>query len=138
MPESPVASARPSPPGFDLIDAASIAVTAAAVVTVAANEHNAIRLTAGLIFVLFVPGRAVVSNWPAMATRSHFAVSVLFSLTILAFAATIMLWSDFWHPIGLFEVEAAFSIAALFTAIQRRRRTEGALHGVEVQIDQSQ
>ncbi len=75
-----------------------------------------------LLFAFYVPGRAIVSNWPSMAARSQVAAPVLFSLTVLTLLATLTLWAGYWHPLGLLIVEAVASGIGLFTAILRRRR----------------
>lgn len=138
MPRSVEAGARTAFVGHDLIDVACIAVTVAVAVAVAANERNAIRAATAVVFSLFVPGRCIVSNWPRMATRSSVAVSVLFSLTILTLAATVTLWCNFWHPLGLFEVECAIAMAALFTAIYRRRWLVRAGDTIAMQAERNQ
>lgn len=122
MSRSVAANTRTAFAGSDLIDIACVAVTAAVAVAVATNERSVIRSVVAVIFLLFVPGRSIVSNWPVVAERSQLAVSVLFSLTVLTFAATVTLWSNFWHPLGLLEVECGITIVALFAAILRRRR----------------
>ena len=132
-----LAAARPQFSDADLIDVASIIVTAAVAVAVATNERNFIRPVAAVIFVLFVPGRAIVSNWPALAERSQFAVSVLFSLTVLTLAATFILWSDVWRPLGLLEVECVITAVALFAAIVRRRRAADAREVLKTERGQS-
>ena len=124
--------------GLDLIDIASIAVTATTAVSVAANEKNAIRVVAAVLFTLFVPGRAIVSNWPSVGVRSPLAVSVLFSLSILTLAATVTLWSDYWRPIGLLEVECTISTVALLTAMLRRRSAARASDSAVPAMGQSQ
>jgi hypothetical protein len=135
VPQFDGADTRSGFEGSDLIDAACLGVTALLAVAVVANERNAIRIVAAIIFTLFVPGRAVISNWPILATRSPIAASILFSLTILTFVATITLWSDLWRPIGLLEVECAVSTAALIAAIMRRRAAPGP-NAIEIQNGQ--
>ncbi len=133
MPQFEGAGARSGFEGSDLIDAACLGVTALLAVTVLANERNAVRIVAAIIFTLFVPGRAVISNWPILATRSPIAASILFSLGILTFVATITLWSNLWRPIGLLEVECAVSTVALTTAILRRRTAAPGPEAIETQ-----
>ena len=127
-----VAAPRPRFLEYDLIDITCIAVTAAIAVAAATNERNAIRSVAAVAFLLFVPGRAIVTNWPAVAARSQVAVSVLFSLTALTLAATLTLWANFWHPIGLLEVECVITAAALLAGILRRRRASAGLEEITV------
>jgi hypothetical protein len=107
--------------GHDIIDMACVAVTVAVSVAVVTNERNAFRAVAAVAFSFYVPGRAIVSNWPSMAVRPHVALCVLFSLSILTLAATLTLWAHYWHPLGLFEVECIAVEIALFTGFLRRR-----------------
>jgi uncharacterized membrane protein len=108
----------------DLIDASCVAVTVAVAIAVATNERNAFRAVVGVIFALYVPGRAIVSNWPRMAARSQLAAPVLFSLSILTLLATLTLWAGQWHPLGLLEVECLAVGITLFAALWRRRRVD--------------
>ena len=106
----------------DLVDLGCLAVTVAIAVAVATNQQGAFRAVVGVAFAFYVPGRAIVSNWPSMAARSQVAAPVLFSLTVLTLLATLTLWAGYWHPLGLLIVEAVASGIGLFTAILRRRR----------------
>jgi hypothetical protein len=120
--------ARPQMTMVDgLIDVGCVAVTVAVAVAVATNERNAFRVVVGIAFALYVPGRAVLSNWPTMAARSYVALPVLFSLSILTLAATLTLWAGYWHPLGLLEVECLAAGVALFIAFLRRSRADHAL-----------
>jgi hypothetical protein len=78
------------------------------------------RTLLALGFTLFVPGRAIVTNWPRMARWSEVAMSMVFSLAILGLLAAITLWAHAWSPRGLFQAEAWLSIAALCVGIGRR------------------
>ena len=98
----------------NLIDVGCLAVTVAIAVAIATNERNAFRVVVGVLFALYVPGRSIVSNWPAMAARSNVAVSVLFSLSVLTLLATATLWAGYWHPLGLLQVECVAAGIALF------------------------
>ena len=133
VPQPDVADTRMGFEGADLIDAACLGVIAVLVVAVLVDERNAVRVLAAIAFTLFVPGRAVISNWPILSTRSPIVASILFSLAILTFVATITLWSDLWRPIGLLEVECAISAAALITAILRRRQVAPGPDAIESQ-----
>jgi hypothetical protein len=110
--------------GYDVIDIACVAVSVAVAVAIATNERSAFRAVVAVAFSLFVPGRAIVSNWPSLAVRPHVALSVLFSLSTLTFVATATLWLNFWHPLGLLEVESGVVMAALFVGLVRRRRDD--------------
>jgi hypothetical protein len=111
--------------GFDLIDVACVVVTVAVAVAVASGQHNAFRAVAGVAFTLFVPGRAIISNWPSMAVRPQVALSILFSLTVLTLLATLTLWAGYWRPLGLLEVECVVFGAALVVGLVRRKRSPG-------------
>ena len=86
--------------GSDLIDAACLGVIAVLLVAVLVDERNAVRVLAAIAFTLFVPGRAVITNWPILSTRSPITASILFSLAILTFVATITLWSNLWAKLA--------------------------------------
>jgi hypothetical protein len=47
---------------------------------------------------------------------------IVFSLALLTLVAMVTLWAHYWHPLGLFQVEAGLSLAALVTGIARRHR----------------
>jgi O-antigen/teichoic acid export membrane protein len=110
----------------DLIDVACVAVTVAVAVAVATDERNAFRAVVAVAFALYVPGRAVVSNWRSLEERAHVALSVLLSLSILTLLATLTLWAGYWHPTELLEGECVAVGVALFTALLRRRQTDHA------------
>ena len=112
--------------GFDLIDVACVVVAVAVGVAVASHQHNAFRTVAAVAFSMFVPGRAIVSNWPSMAVRPQVALSILFSLAVLTLLATLTLWVGYWRPLGLLEVECVgFGVALLVGLVRRRRGQEG-------------
>jgi hypothetical protein len=75
-----------------------------------------------LVFTFFVPGRAIVANWPQMARWSEAGMPMVISLTITALVATVALWAHLWYPVQIFQIEAWLSLAGLVTAIVRRRR----------------
>jgi hypothetical protein len=75
-----------------------------------------------LVFAFFVPGRAIVSNWPRLAGWSDVGMSVVLSLATLTFLATVSLWARIWHPLALFDIEAVLSLIGLGIAIARGRR----------------
>jgi hypothetical protein len=81
------------------------------------------RTLLALGFAFFVPGRAIVSNWPQMESWSKLAIPMVFSLALLALLATTTLWAGVWHPMVLFQVEAWLSIAGLCLAMARRNRS---------------
>lgn len=121
----------------DLLDVGCIALTALAAVALATNEHNFARSVAAFIFVLFIPGRAIVSNWPEIAGRSVVAVSILFSLALNTLIATVALWAHVWHPAAIIEAESALAIAALIVGILRRHATAEEQTPAPREIDQA-
>jgi hypothetical protein len=82
------------------------------------------RLLLTLGFTFFVPGRAIVSNWPGMARWSEAAMPMVFSLAVLTLASMIMLWARTWHPVSLFQAEAWLSLAGLCAGAARRHRRQ--------------
>jgi uncharacterized membrane protein len=106
----------------DLFDLAGIVISVGLVGLVAGGATGILRIVLALAFALFVPGRAVVTNWPRLAHWSQFAMSMILSLAILALVATVALWVHAWHPVGLFEAEAGLSAAAVVAGMARRHR----------------
>lgn len=104
-----------------MLDLLAAVVAIGLLTLVAADRHGVPRILLSLVFLCFVPGRAVVSNWPRLAQWSEAAMSLVLSLTVLALTATVTLWAHRWHPLGLFEVEAVASLAALIVGALRRR-----------------
>jgi hypothetical protein len=78
------------------------------------------RVLLTLAFTFFVPGRAIVTNWRQLAGWSEVAMPLLFSLAVLTLAAMVTLWAHYWHPLGLFQVEAWISLAGIGVGIVRR------------------
>jgi uncharacterized membrane protein len=108
----------------DVIDLLSGSIAVLLLLLVIAGEGGVARALLAFLFTFFVPGRAIVSNWRRMADWSDIGMSIALSIGLLAFLATVSLWAKFWHPIPLFEVEAAASLVGLGVAFTRRRRTE--------------
>jgi len=80
------------------------------------------RILLTLGFTFFVPGRAIVTNWPRMTSWSKVAMPMVLSLALLTFLATITLWLHVWKPMDLFQAEAGLSLAGLCLGIARRSR----------------
>ena len=104
---------------FDLF-AAIIAVALIAIIYL--DRVGVARIVLALGFIFFVPGRAIVANWPRMARWSEAAIPMVISLAFTVLVATVALWVHFWHPLQIFEVEAWLSLGALVFSIVRRRR----------------
>jgi uncharacterized membrane protein YoaK (UPF0700 family) len=87
-----------------------------------AGESGLLRVLLALGFAFFVPGRAIVTNWPRMARWSEVTTPVVLSLALLTLLAAITLWAGVWKPMELFQVEAWLSVAGLGLGIARRTR----------------
>jgi hypothetical protein len=94
----------------------------ALIVLVARGWTGPPRLLLALGFAFFVPGRAIVTNWRQTADWSEVAMPMLFSVALLTLVAMVALWAHYWHPLGLFQVEAGLSLAALGIGMVRRHR----------------
>jgi hypothetical protein len=90
------------------------------VILIEAGRPSVPRVLLSLVFLFFVPGRAIVSNWPGLARWSEAAMSMVLSLTVLALVATVALWLHEWRPLGLFEIEAAASVVGVVVGTLRR------------------
>jgi uncharacterized membrane protein len=99
------------------------------------NGPAAPRILLTAAFTFFVPGRAIVTNWPMMARWSEAAMSMVLSVAVLTLLATVTLWAHAWHPIGLFQVEAGLSIAGLAMGLNRRNRSRPAIPAERVARD---
>jgi hypothetical protein len=104
------------------LDLAACGIAMVLIVLVSVDFSNTLRLLLALLFTFFVPGRAIVSNWPRMARWSGVGMSIVFSLGALTLLATTTLWLGLWHPLTLFLGEALASVAGLMFSIARRRR----------------
>lgn len=120
----PTASGRVSQFG-DALDLLAALIAVALVILASRGWTGPPRVLLALGFAFFVPGRAIVTNWRQTAGWSEVGMSMLFSLTVLTLVATVALWAHFWHPLGLFQVEAWLSLAGLGIGVARRhwRRT---------------
>ena len=104
------------------LDVLAAAVAVALLAMVQENASGLPRILLVLGFTFFVPGRAIITNFPRKARWSDLGASMLVSLGVLAFLATVTLWARFWHPLGLFQAEAVLSLAGLAAGIVQRRR----------------
>jgi uncharacterized membrane protein HdeD (DUF308 family) len=106
------------------LDVVACAIAVALGLLVAVDFSAPLRLLLALLFTFFVPGRAIVSNWPRVARWSAVGMSIVFSLGVLTLLATVTLWLGLWNPLALFGVEAVASLAGLTAGIIRRQRNE--------------
>jgi hypothetical protein len=90
------------------------------IVLVDMDRTGSPRIMLALAFTFFVPGRAIVTNWPRAARWSAAGMPIVMSLAITALAAMVALWAHFWHPLLLFQIEAWLSLAGLGAGIVRR------------------
>jgi hypothetical protein len=117
----PVASGRAWPVG-DALDLLAALIAVALITLAFRGWTGPPRALLALGFAFFVPGRAIVTNWRQTAGWSEVAMPMLFSLAVLTLAAMVTLWAHFWHPLGLFQVEAWLSLAGLGIGMVRRHR----------------
>lgn len=106
----------------EVLDVLAAAVAVALLAMVQENASGLLRVLLVLGFTFFVPGRAIITNFPRMARWSDLGASMLVSLGVLAFLATVTLWAHYWHPLGLFQFEAVLSLGGLAAGIVQRRR----------------
>lgn len=125
--------AAPVSPLRDLLDAAGVTVSVGLLGLVVDGAAGPARILLAVAFAFFVPGRAIVTNWPRFAYWSEFGMSMVLSLALLALLATVTLWAHDWHPVGLFEIEAPLSAAALVVGMIRRHRGRDAEPGPDAE-----
>ena len=114
----------PTAPVRDLLASVGVAVSLGLVGMVIEGGTGLVRILLVVAFAFFAPGRAVVTNWPRFAYWSEFGMSIVLSLAMLTLLATVTLWAREWHPVGLFQVEAGVTAAALVIGMIRRHRGE--------------
>ncbi len=105
----------------DLQDLLAILIAAGLTLVIHQNGTGTPRILLALAFTCYVPGRAIVSNWPGFGRWSAAATPVALSLAVLAIIATASLWAHRWHPLGIFQVEAMISIVLLLIGLIRRQ-----------------
>jgi uncharacterized membrane protein HdeD (DUF308 family) len=108
----------------DALDIASGMSSLSLIVLLHYGAGGPARLLLTLLFAFFVPGRAIVTNWPVMAAWSEIGMSLLISLVVVTLVATVTLWMHIWNPLAVFEVEAWLSIVGLSYALARRRQLD--------------
>jgi hypothetical protein len=106
----------------DALDLLAVLIAVGLIVLAYRGWTGPPRVLLALGFTFFVPGRAIVTNWRQTAGWSEVAMPMLFSLAVLTLAAMVALWAHFWHPLGLFQVEAWLSLAGLGAGMVRRHR----------------
>jgi cation transport ATPase len=106
----------------DALDLLAALIAVALIVLVSRGWTGPPRVLLALGFAFFVPGRAIVTNWRQTANWSEVAMPMLFSLALLTLVAMVALWAHYWHPLGIFQVEAVVSLALLGVGVARRHR----------------
>ena len=118
---------QPAARQADMLDVTAIVLSVLLVTLVFVGWSGPPRVLLTVAFAFFVPGRAIVGNWPRMGQWSEAATSMVLSLAVLVLLTTVMLWVHAWHPLGLFQVVAGLSLVGLIIGMaRRRRRTRGA------------
>jgi hypothetical protein len=108
------------------LDATAGLIALALLVLVAVDFSAPLRLVLALLFTFYVPGRAIVSNWPRMARWSGVGMSIVLSLGVLTLLATLSLWAGLWHPLGLYLVESLASLVAIALSLARQHQARSA------------
>jgi hypothetical protein len=106
----------------ELLDLTGALVAVVLLVLVLRDQPGPLRVLLTLGFTFFVPGRAIVTNWPRMARWSAAGMSMVLSLAVLTLLATTFLWAHLWQPVVLFQAEAVLSLAGLTVGVVRRRK----------------
>ena len=116
---------RPTDPSGnlgDVLDLLAALLAASMIAFVRLGAPGIPRALLALGFAIFVPGRAIITNWPRLGRWSEAAMSVVFSLALLILVTTVALWVRYWHPLGLTQVLAVLSLGGLAAGVRRRRR----------------
>ena len=113
---------RPLGQWAEVLDLLAVFTCASLIAAISLDRVGPARIMLALVFTFFVPGRAIVANWPQMARWSEAGMPMVISLTITALVATVALWVHLWYPLQIFQIEAWLSLAGLVIAIVRRRR----------------
>lgn len=116
---------RPTEPAGnlgDILDLLAALLAASMIAFVRLGAPGVPRLLLSFGFAIFVPGRAIITNWPHLGRWSEAAMSMVFSLALLTLVTTVALWAHYWHPLGLTQVLAVLSLGGLAAGVVRRRR----------------
>jgi peptidoglycan/LPS O-acetylase OafA/YrhL len=113
---------RPLGQWAELLDLLAAFTCASLIAAISLDRVGPARIMLALVFTFFVPGRAIVANWPRMARWSEAGMPMVISLTVTGLVATVALWAHLWYPVRIFQIEAWLSLAGLVIAIVRRRR----------------
>jgi hypothetical protein len=108
-------------PADDVLALLSGFITAVLLMASYIGWTGAPRTLLVVVFTFFVPGQAIVTNWPGMPPSAKLGLSMALSLGVLTLLATMTLLAHAWHPLGLFQIEAWLSLSGLTAGIIRRR-----------------
>jgi len=111
-----------APQWTEVLDLLAVVIAVLLIVVTCLNRVGAGRMVLAVGFMFFVPGRAIVANWPRMARWSEAAIPMVISLAVTGLTATVALWIHRWSPLQIFGIEACLSLIALAFSIWRRRR----------------
>ena len=106
----------------DTLDLAAGVIAVSLFTLVSLNVTGVPRILLAVSYSVFVPGRAIVTNWRAMWRWADVPMSMIFSITVVILVTTITLWMGYWHPVGLFQIGAVLSTAGLGIGVFRRHR----------------
>jgi hypothetical protein len=141
VPHTPDRAHLPDHHLADALDLLAALLAMGVIVLVATADNGLPRLLLALGFAFFVPGRAIVSNWPKLARWSEAGSAVVLSLAATTLVAMGALWIHEWRPLALFYAEAGLSLGGLAFGILRRRqlwpvqRPAGARRRVAPKLD---
>ena len=91
------------------IDALTLTVIIGIEALVATSTISGARVILALLFVLFVPGWAILRFWKLPALTERIALSIGTSIAVCSATSTFGLWLHIWKPIPLFNVLALAS-----------------------------
>lgn len=116
-------------PGFRsvVLDLSALAVIIALSVVLALGTTGPGRVLLSLTFLLFVPGRAVVSLLPFARRSPSLALCVVSGISILVIASVVALFLHLWQPEALYGVEAGLSFVAILLSIGRATSRPSAI-----------
>jgi len=103
-----------------LVSAASLVLSAALTALVLAGVGGPARVVCGLLFVLFVPGWALVGQLRLRNAAAEFSLAMVVSLAVVMAAAQLMLALHLWRPLW---VEPILAVAAAPLLVRRMLRT---------------
>ncbi len=86
-----------------------------------ANSNGPLHFLAGLLFVLFVPGWAIVGHFGLRSTALELSLTMALSLALLLLLSEAGLSWHLWHPVALEEITSLLCLPSLSYLIYRER-----------------